>query len=315
MVWALIGVGWGVGRAGALGPHGRYVLNRTTFFVASPALVLVGLLQSDPTEVLSTPMAVAATAGLSTGLLMVLVLRLLTKRRGRDLVVGAISSSVVNGANMGFPIAAYVLGDISHAIPVILFQQAIYTPLYLFVLHSITQEKSPGLMGVARSIGANPTIIASAVGLVLSLAGVQLPEVVLEPVRSLADMAIPAMLLAYGLSLYGSKPLAKDDGYRGLIALASGTKLLVMPAIALGVGLLLGDRTSTRLNSSHVAISYAVCVVTPARHPVPTRRSSDRWCSSRCVPWRTWRSRRCCWPMGCRCTAPSPWPRMTAIAV
>jgi len=242
IVWALIGVGWVVGRTGVLGPHGRYVLNRTTFFVASPALVLVGLLQSDPTEVLSTPMAVAATAGLSTGLLMVLVLRLLTKRRGRDLVVGAISSSVVNGANMGFPIAAYVLGDISHAIPVILFQQAIYTPLYLFVLHSITQEKSPGLMGVARSIGANPTIIASAVGLVLSLAGVQLPEVVLEPVRSLADMAIPAMLLAYGLSLYGSKPLAKDDGYRGLIALASGTKLLVMPAIALGVGLLLGLR-------------------------------------------------------------------------
>ena len=242
IVWALIGVGWVVGRTGVLGPHGRYVLNRTTFFVASPALVLVGLLQSDPTEVLSTPMAVAATAGLSTGLLMVLVLRLLTKRRGRDLVVGAISSSVVNGANMGFPIAAYVLGDISHAIPVILFQQAIYTPLYLFVLHSITQEKSPGLMGVARSIGANPTIIASAVGLVLSLAGVQLPEVVLEPVRSLADMAIPAMLLAYGLSLYGSKPLAKDDGYRGLIALASSTKLLVMPAIALGVGLLLGLR-------------------------------------------------------------------------
>ena len=242
IVWALIGVGWVVGRTGVLGPHGRYVLNRTTFFVASPALVLVGLLQSDPTEVLSTPMAVAATAGLSTGLLMVLVLRLLTKRRGRDLVVGAISSSVVNGANMGFPIAAYVLGDISHAIPVILFQQAIYTPLYLFVLHSITQEKSPGLTGVARSIGANPTIIASAIGLVLSLAGVQLPEVVLEPVRSLADMAIPAMLLAYGLSLYGSRPLAKDDGYRGLIAIAAGAKLVAMPVIALGVGLLLGLR-------------------------------------------------------------------------
>lgn len=242
IVWALIGVGWVVGRTGALGPHGRYVLNRTTFFVASPALVLIGLLQSDPRDVLSTPMAVAAIAGLSTGLLMVLVLRLLTDRRGPDLVVGAISGSVVNGANMGFPIAAYVLGDISHAIPVILFQQAVYTPLYLFVLHSITQEKTPGLTGVARSIGANPTIIASAIGLVLSLAGVQLPEVVLEPVRSLADMAIPAMLLAYGLSLYGSKPLAKDDGYRGLIAIASSAKLLAMPVIALGAGLLLGLR-------------------------------------------------------------------------
>ena len=190
IVWAMIGVGWVVGRSGVLGPHGRYVLNRSTFFIASPALVLVGLLESDVRAVLSLPMLVAGISGLTTGALLILAVALFTTRRGPDLVVTAISGSVVNGANMGFPIAAYVLGDISHAIPVILFQQAIYTPLYLFVLHSITQEKSPGLMGVARSIGANPTIIASAVGLVLSLAGVQLPEVVLEPVRSLADMEI-----------------------------------------------------------------------------------------------------------------------------
>nr|WP_245349635.1 AEC family transporter [Brachybacterium fresconis] len=97
-----------------------------------------------------------------------------------------------------------------------------------------------GLAGVARTIGANPTIVAAAVGLVLTVIGVQIPEVALEPVRSLADMAIPAMLLAYGLSLHGSRPLAKDDGYRGLIALAASAKLLAMPLIALGVGLLFG---------------------------------------------------------------------------
>ncbi len=242
IVWALIGVGWLTARTGVLGPHARYVLNRTTFFLASPALVLVGLLQSEPAEVLSTPMLVAALAGLSTGAVLLVALRVLTSRRGVDLVVAAISGSVVNGANMGFPIALYVLGDISHAIPVILFQQAVYTPLYLFVLHSLTQERRPGPAGVARTILANPTIIASAVGLALSAAGVQLPEVALQPVRSLADMAIPAMLLAYGLSLHGSRPFARDDGYRGLIAVSSTTKLVVMPLIALGIGAALGLR-------------------------------------------------------------------------
>src|SRR5699024_2594371 len=34
IVWAMLGVGWVVGRSGVLGPHGRYVLNRSTFFVA-----------------------------------------------------------------------------------------------------------------------------------------------------------------------------------------------------------------------------------------------------------------------------------------
>ena len=68
-----------------------------------------------------------------------------------------------------------------------------------------------------------------AVGGVLAGAGVRLPEVVLEPFSSLGDMAIPAMLLAYGLSLHGSRPLAKDDGYRGLIAVAFGIAVLVWP--------------------------------------------------------------------------------------
>ena len=242
IVWAMIGVGWVAGRTGVLGPHGRYVLNRSTFFIASPALVLVGLLESDVTEVLSLPMAVAGISGLATGAIVLGAVALLTRRSGADLVMTAISGSVVNGANMGFPIAAYVLGDISHALPVILFQQAVYTPLYLFVLHRVTVDSSPGLGGVLRSVVANPTIIASAIGLLLVLLGARIPEVVLEPVQSLADMAIPAMLLAYGLSLHGSRPLAKDDGYRGLIAVASGSKLLLMPVIAVGVGLLLGLR-------------------------------------------------------------------------
>lgn len=242
IVWVMIGVGWFVGRTGVLGPHGRYVLNRTTFFVASPALVLVGLLGSDLGAVLSLPMLVAAVSGLMTGALLVIALRLFTRRRGADLVITAVSGSVVNGANMGFPIALYVLGDISHALPVILFQQAVYTPLYLFVLHRLTEDGSPGSGGVVRSIVANPTIIAAAVGIALVLVGVRMPDVALEPIQSLADMAIPAMLLAYGLSLHGSRPLAKEDGYRGLIAVASVSKLVLMPLIALGLGLLLGMR-------------------------------------------------------------------------
>lgn len=242
IVWSLIAVGWVAGRAGILGPHGRYVLNRATFFIASPALVLVGLLSSDVQEIFSVPMAVAGISGLGTGALLLLVLRVFSERRGTELVVAAISGSVVNGANMGFPIAAYVLGDISHALPVILFQQAVYNPLYLFVLHQITEKESLGPAGIARSVAANPTIIAAAVGLVLSLARVQIPDVVLEPIQSLADMAIPGMLLAYGLSLHGSRPLAKADGYRGLIAVSSGAKLVVMPLIALGIGLLFGLR-------------------------------------------------------------------------
>jgi predicted permease len=236
----LIGIGWVVGRTGVLGDQGRFVLNRVTFFVCSPCLVLVSLLDSDLGAVLSVPMAVAGISGLATGGLLLAGLRLFTRRRGEDLVITAISGSVVNGANMGFPIAAFVLGSTSHALPVILFQQAIYTPLYLFVLHAVTTKMRPNPIGILKNIGANPTIIAGLVGITVVAIGLKVPSLVLEPLQSLADMAIPAMLLAYGISLIGAAPFAKDDGYRGLIAVASVSKLAIMPMIALGLGLLFG---------------------------------------------------------------------------
>ncbi|PWH06911.1 permease [Brachybacterium endophyticum] len=240
IVWCLIAIGWIIGRTGVLGEHGRFVLNRTTFFLASPCLVFTSLLESDLEQVLSIPMLIAGVSGLVSGGLLLGVLRLFTHRRGPDLVVTAISGSVVNGANMGFPIAAYVLGDTSHALPVILFQQAIYTPLYLFVLHAVTTKMRPSPAGVLRNIASNPTIVAAVIGIVLVLCGVKLPAVLLRPFDSIADMAIPAMLLAYGISLIGSAPLAKDDGYRGLIAIATVSKLAMMPLLALGLGLLFG---------------------------------------------------------------------------
>ncbi|WP_341855120.1 hypothetical protein [Brachybacterium sp. GPGPB12] len=105
----------------------------------------------------SLPMLVAGLSGLGTGAPLIAGVALFTKRRGADLVVTAISGSVVNGANMGFPIAAYVLGDISHALPVILFQQAVYTPLYLFVLHRVTEKDAQGAAGVARASSRTPS--------------------------------------------------------------------------------------------------------------------------------------------------------------
>lgn len=242
IVWVLIGIGWAIGRTGVLGPDARFVLNRVTFFLASPALVLVSLLDSDLAQVLSVPMLVAGLSGLSVGALLLLALRLLTAERGARLVVAAISGSVVNGANMGFPIALYVLGDTSHALPVILFQQAVYTPLYLFVLHAVTTQMRPSLVGILKNVGANPTIIAAAAGIAIVLTGATVPSVILQPFQSIADMAIPAMLLAYGISLIGSAPFAKADGNRGLIAVAASAKLVVMPLVALGIGAALGLR-------------------------------------------------------------------------
>lgn len=244
IVWSLIATGWVVGRSGVLGDpaHARFVLNRATFFVASPALVLLSLLDSDVHALLGAPLLVAASAGLITGALVFALVRLTTRRSSADVAITAICSSVANGANMGFPIATYVLGSPSHALPVILFQQAVYTPLYQFVLHAVTSSGRPDARTVVRGVVTNPTIIAAAIGIVLVALGVRVPDLLLQPLHSLAGLAIPGMLMAFGLSLIGSRPLAKDAGNRPLIAVATACKLLLMPLVALGVALALGLR-------------------------------------------------------------------------
>ncbi|MGO1229001.1 AEC family transporter, partial [Glutamicibacter arilaitensis] len=55
---------------------------------------------------------------------------------------------------------------------------------------------------------------------------------VLEPIELIAGASIPAMLMAFGISLVGSKPLEKKSGRRADVLIASAAKLLVHPLLA-----------------------------------------------------------------------------------
>ena len=103
-----------------LGTHGQQVLSRTAFFVASPALLFDTLAAADVQAVLGPQLVVAGVSALAAGGIYLLVARLLLPRRdGSETIIGALSASMVNSANLGIPIAAYVLGDAALAAPVL----------------------------------------------------------------------------------------------------------------------------------------------------------------------------------------------------
>lgn len=77
----------------------------------------------------------------------------------------------------------------------------------------------------------NPIIIGSALGLAVTLTGLQVPAAVMEPFRIIGAAAVPLMLIAYAISLHGQKVLEPGDGRRDA-ALTSALKLVVMPAVA-----------------------------------------------------------------------------------
>ncbi|MFC7403389.1 AEC family transporter [Citricoccus sp. GCM10030269] len=260
VVWVIILVGYATGRSGVLGVHGQPVLSRLAFFVASPALLFDTLSAADVQSVLGPQLVVATVSAFLAGGLYLLAARLLLPRRsGSETVIGALSASVVNSANLGIPIAAYVLGDAALAAPVLIFQLAIYTPIYVASLDSTTAAeararklhhqqgqpdagRAPGPVRPAsrwvafwRQLGhiaLNPMIIGSVLGLVFAATGWQLPEPVAESVSLIAGASIPAMLIAFGMSLVGSRPLEKAAGRRGDVVLAAAIKLLIHPVLA-----------------------------------------------------------------------------------
>lgn len=232
IIWVVIAVGYLVGRTGVLGEQGRHVLSRVTFFVASPALLFTTLAESDPVAVLGPLLWVAAISAALTAVIYYLVTTRWLKRSASERIIAAMSASTVNSANLGLPIALYVLGDASFAAPIILFQLALYQPINLAMLDATTSRHRTTPLALLLATVKNPMIIGSMLGLVVALTGYKLPSIVLEPIDLIAGASIPCMLMAFGISLVGSKPLEKKSARRADVLIGSAAKLVIHPALA-----------------------------------------------------------------------------------
>lgn len=232
VVWIIILAGYLIGRLGILGQNAQTVLSRLAFFVASPALLLTTLSDADLHTVFSLPLLVAAASAMATALAYVLVTRWWLRRPLPEALMSAMSSSLVNAANLGLPIAVYVLGDAAYIAPVLIFQLAFFTPLFLMLMDSATSGRRTSPVTFLTQVVRNPIVVGSLIGLFLAATGIRLPEIIREPVSLIGGAAVPAMLLAFGISLVGSRLLQRDGERRTDVILASCFKLLLQPLLA-----------------------------------------------------------------------------------
>ena len=232
VVWCIILVGWFVGRQRILGDNARPVLSGLTFFVASPALLFETLSKARLQEVFAEPLLVTAVAAITTAAIFFALTRFWLKRALPESLMSAMSASLANSANLGIPIAVYVLGDASYVAPLLIFQLAFFTPMFLMILDSSTSAHRTTVLGFLLMILRNPMIVGSGLGLLVAGTGFQVPALVMEPIHLIGGAAIPAMLIAFGMSLNGTRPLQATAGRRVDTLLASGFKLAIQPALA-----------------------------------------------------------------------------------
>ena len=142
------------------------------------------------------------------------------------------SASLANSANLGIPIAVFVLGDASYVAPLLIFQLAFFTPVFLMALDATTSSHRTTPLSFVLMILRNPMIVGTGLGLLVAATGWQVPPLIMEPIHLIGGAAIPAMLIAFGMSLNGSKPLQAAAGRRLDALLASFFKLVVHPLVA-----------------------------------------------------------------------------------
>lgn len=232
-VAVIITIGWLVGRAGVLGKSGGYALNMVVYWVAMPCMLLHTLATSDTGAALGSAFAVAAGSALTVAAIYMLIARPLVGQRGPERVVGAMSSSYNNVANLGIPIATAVLHDATAIVPALIFQIAFYAPICLTVLDILTSRH--GRLDLRRTLMTplkNPIFVGAALGLAAGTLPDGLPTVLASPIGLLGQAAVPMALLAFGIGLHGAAVLRKGTSPRRAVVVSSVLKNLGQPLVA-----------------------------------------------------------------------------------
>jgi malonate transporter len=232
--FAIIGfvilVGYIVGRFRIAGPDAGYVLNRLSFFVATPALLFTVLAHADIAVLLSSFLLTVLCSVAAGAVIYVVISRIFFRVPVTETTLGATSATYVNANNIGLPVAVYVLGSAQYVAPVLLLQLLVLAPLSLAILDSSTRGRL-SLGSILSQPFRNPMIIASLAGVLMAALGLEVPAPVMAPLELIGGAAIPMVLMAFGLSLHGQRPLKAGTG-RKQVAAASVIKVAVMPVVA-----------------------------------------------------------------------------------
>ncbi|MEW1690819.1 AEC family transporter [Streptomyces sp. NPDC091265] len=243
-IWILTGIGYAVARSGLLGAQAEAVLGRFVFHVAMPAALFTMVSGSHPSAFAHPSMVAFAAATALVSALGFVVARRFYGRGRADAAISSMASGYVNSANLGIPVAVQVLGDASFVAQVILFQVLLVSPVILTLLDSGTrpgggaagERPGGGLRRMLTMPVRNPIIMASLLGLAVSMTGLRLPAALTHSCDLLGAAAVPTALVTLGMSLHGG-PAAATGRVTGRaeVGAAVALKTLAQPLIAYAV--------------------------------------------------------------------------------
>ena len=146
--------------------------------------------------------------------------------RSNYLIFGtAVATSIYGAGNIG---AMSLLG-------------AVFVPLsnmQASILLEAGRNSSASPKKLLLAVAKNPTVIATVLGLAVNFSGIRIPDLLLGVIKDVSGLTTPLSFLSIGVSLN----LVTTTGKKGHLASAVALRLLIIPAIFIGIGILLGFR-------------------------------------------------------------------------
>lgn len=228
-VFLLIFLGAALRRSGFPGDGVWAPVERLTYYVLFPSLIVVTLAQAHLGELRILPMATALVVTLCA------VSGLLVAARRQLALDGPAFTSVLQGTirintYICLAVAAAIWGTAGLTVAAIAV--AIIVPtvnvISVVALTRFGADADGTPTGMARALSRNPLIIASVIGILFNITGLDLPPLIGPVLEILARAALPLGLLAVGAAL--SLSALRADART--ILYTSCAKLLLAPAVA-----------------------------------------------------------------------------------
>ena len=212
-------------------------VNRLNFYVGLPAICFHSISGGDFTTVTDLKLVLTVALGILgffaiSGLI---VPRFVSDPKRRGSIILAVSRS--NDVLFGLAVArALVPAEQMAPVMLAISIAALLTNTFSVIAMELNRGNKVRISVLVKKVLLNPIVIACTAGLLFSFAGIKLPVFLSSPIESLAGMATPLAFIIIGSRIH--KDAFLHD--RKTIATVSAVKLLLVPAIMLAVGFLVG---------------------------------------------------------------------------
>lgn len=239
----VVAVGYGLRRTMVLD---QVTLNRIMIYGLMPALIFTSLVRVDLDGGGDTlRMLLLAVAVVVAMAVITIACAWPLGLRDGDLSALLLVSLFMNSGNYGLPAARFAFGEDGFALALFYFiaQSIMAQTLGVAVAAAGGTSQSGGILRASLGrVLRMPQIYAVVAALLVRFSGFDLARAgglaggLFNGVELLSEAALPLMLVILGMQLATGVKIEDP----GLVALATGLRLLVSPAVAYGLGLLLG---------------------------------------------------------------------------